>query len=95
MWLSHCNLQRAPHFARHLSVSSQSADVIVIGAGVIGWSIGLELSRRGVSTINVDAYSGAGMGSTGYSSGIVRTYYSTVDSCKLAIEGYQYWKVFI
>ena len=59
---------------------------------MIGCSIALELSRKGIKTVNIDAYSGAGMGSTGYSSGIVRTYYSTLDSCKMAFEGYHYWK---
>lgn len=32
------------------------------------------------------------MGSTSWSSGIVRTYYSTEESCKLAYEGYHYYK---
>jgi glycine/D-amino acid oxidase-like deaminating enzyme len=41
---------------------SMALDVIIIGAGVIGSSIALGLSRKGFSTLNVDALPAAGYG---------------------------------
>jgi sarcosine oxidase subunit beta len=64
----------------------------VIGAGVIGSSIALNLARRGYNVMVVDGRQGAGQGSTSYSSGVCRMFYSTVDNVKLSWEGYQYWK---
>ncbi len=66
-------------------------DALIIGAGVIGSSIALELSRAGFRTLNVDSELASGSGSTSYSSGIIRSFYSAPDSIALAWEGYQYW----
>lgn len=66
-------------------------DVIIIGAGVIGSSIALGLSRRGFETLNVDALPAAGFGSTSNSSGIVRPFYSALESCALAHEARSRW----
>ncbi len=67
-------------------------DVIIIGAGIIGCAIALELSRRGRRTLNVDALPAAGYGSTSSSAAVIRTYYSTLDGTALALEGYHEWK---
>ena len=67
-------------------------DVAIIGSGVIGCSISLHLSRLGYKVINVDAKGGAGHGTTSYSSGICRMFYSILDSVKFSWEGYHYWK---
>jgi len=66
-------------------------DVIIIGAGIIGTSIGHRLSLKGWRTLNIDQLSGAGEGSTSNSLAIVRTNYSTIEGAALAWEGYQYW----
>jgi sarcosine oxidase, subunit beta len=66
-------------------------DAIVIGAGVIGAAVGLELARKGRRTLNVDALPAAGYGSTSASAAIIRVYYSTLDGTALAYEGYHYW----
>ena len=66
-------------------------DVIIIGAGVIGTSIALGLSRKGFKTLNVDALPCAGYGSTSYSSAIIRPFYSAVESCALAHEARSRW----
>ena len=66
-------------------------DVIIIGAGVIGSSIALGLSRMGFSTLNIDALPAAGYGSTSNSSGIVRPFYSALESCALAHEARSRW----
>ncbi len=67
-------------------------DVVVIGAGVIGSAIAYELSRRGRSTLNLDALPSAGYGSTSNSSAIVRFGYSTLSGVAMAWEGLHYWR---
>lgn len=73
-------------------MAGQGFDAVVIGAGVIGAAIGLELSRKGFRTLNVDFAPAAGYGSTSASCAIIRTYYSTVPGSLFAYEGYFYWK---
>ena len=72
--------------------SPVTADVAIVGAGVIGCSIALHLARSGRRVVVVDAEAGAGQGSTSYSSGICRPFYSLMDSVKFACEGYAYWR---
>ena len=67
-------------------------DAIIIGAGVIGAGLALELARRGHRTLNVDKTASAGSGSTGNSCAIVRFSYSTVAGVNFSWEGAQYWK---
>ncbi|HEY5701449.1 MAG TPA: FAD-dependent oxidoreductase, partial [Gammaproteobacteria bacterium] len=67
-------------------------DAIIIGAGIIGAAVGLELSKKGFRTLNLDKLPAAGYGSTSNSCAIIRTYYSTFDGCAMAFEGYHYWK---
>lgn len=71
---------------------SERYDAVIIGAGIIGASIGLELSRKGWKTLNLDALPAAGYGSTSGSCAIIRTHYSTFDGCAMAYEGFFYWK---
>jgi len=66
-------------------------DVIIIGAGVIGSSIALGLTRQGFKTLNIDTLPAAGFGSTSNSSGIVRPFYSALESCALAHEARSRW----
>lgn len=66
--------------------------VIVIGAGIIGSSIALELSRAGFQVIVVDKAAGAGQGSTSSSSAVIRFNYSTYDSVALAWESFHCWQ---
>ena len=67
-------------------------DAVIIGAGVIGAALALELSKAGFKTLNVDKNHDAGMGSTSGSCAIVRVHYSTLDGSALAYEGYFDWK---
>ena len=69
-----------------------TADCIVIGAGVIGAAIALELNRKGIRTVSVDRNSAAGYGPTSGSCAIVRVHYSTLDGTAFAWEGYHYWR---
>lgn len=70
---------------------NKNFDVIIIGAGVIGASVALGLSRNGYKTLNLDALPAAGYGSTSNSSAIVRPFYSAIESCALAHEARHRW----
>ncbi|MCS7483782.1 NAD(P)/FAD-dependent oxidoreductase [Umezawaea endophytica] len=67
------------------------ADVVVIGAGVIGSSIALELARAGHRVIVLDWAPGAGQGSTSASSAIVRYNFSTAAGVATAWEAHSGW----
>jgi len=69
-----------------------NVDAVIIGAGIIGCAVGLNLARKGYKTVNIDALPGPGYGSTSSSCGIIRVYYSTVDATALAYEGYFDWQ---
>jgi glycine/D-amino acid oxidase-like deaminating enzyme len=73
---------------------SDTADAIVIGAGIIGASVALELARGGRSVIVVDKGPAPGAGSTSSSSAIIRFSYSTVDSVLTAWESAALWTDF-
>jgi len=66
-------------------------DVAIIGAGVIGCSVALELARRGTLPTVLDRNGDAGHGSTSASCGIVRRYYSTRTMTAMAQEGAEIW----
>lgn len=77
---------------------SQSADAIVIGAGVIGGGIALELSRSGRDVLVIDRNSGAGNGSTSASSAVIRFHYSTRAGVVTAWEskfGWESWATYL
>jgi glycine/D-amino acid oxidase-like deaminating enzyme len=69
-----------------------TADVIVIGAGVLGPSIALELARGERSVVIVDKGSAPGHGSTSASSAIVRFNYSTSTGVAAAWEAKHCWQ---
>ncbi len=69
-----------------------SADAVVVGAGVIGSSIALELARAGRSVVVVDRLGGPGHGSTSASSAIVRFNYSTWAGVALSWEAKHCWE---
>ena len=70
----------------------KTCDVIIIGAGVIGTAVALELSRRGRKAIAVDRLPAAGYGSTSSSCAIIRVHYSTLSGTAFAYDSYFYWK---
>lgn len=70
---------------------TEQFDAVVVGAGVIGASVGHELARRGWRTLNVDALAEAGSGSTSSSSAIVRFTYSTRAGVAMSWEGMHHW----
>ncbi|MEJ8573051.1 FAD-dependent oxidoreductase [Microbaculum marinum] len=70
----------------------KTCDAVIIGAGVIGAAVGLEMARKGLKTLNVDMAPAAGYGSTAGSCAIIRTHYSTLEGSAFAYEGFYYWK---
>ena len=70
----------------------RTADAVVVGAGVIGAAIALELARAGRSVVVVDKAAGIGHGSTSASSAIVRFHYSTRTAVALAWEARHCWE---
>ena len=71
---------------------TKTFDAIIIGAGVIGNALALELTRLGHKTISVDALPGAGYGSIPNSCAIIRLHYSTLGGTAFTYAPYFYWK---
>ena len=65
---------------------------VVIGAGVIGTAIALELARQGWAATVVERGSAVGHGSTSASSAVVRFNYSTVPAAAMAYECAEWWR---
>ena len=68
------------------------ADVVVVGAGIIGSSIAYQLARHGVSVIALDKGAGPAEGSTGASSSICRCRYTHPEVVRLAFHGQQAYR---
>jgi glycine/D-amino acid oxidase-like deaminating enzyme len=73
-------------------VPGKRTDVVVVGSGVIGASVALELARRGWQVTVVDKAGGAGHGSTSASSAVVRFNFSTAAGVATAWEAHFGWK---
>jgi glycine/D-amino acid oxidase-like deaminating enzyme len=67
------------------------ADAVVVGAGVIGAAVALELARTDRRVVVVDKSGGVGHGSTSASSAIIRFNYSTWDGVATAWESGHCW----
>ncbi|MET0326575.1 MAG: FAD-dependent oxidoreductase, partial [Ilumatobacteraceae bacterium] len=70
----------------------ETADAVVIGAGVIGAAVALELARGGRDVVCVDKGPAPGAGSTAASSSIIRFSYSTLDAVLTAWESAACWR---
>lgn len=64
-------------------MSERKAEAVIIGAGVMGTSIGLHLAEQGVDTLILDR-EGPAAGSTARSGALVRTHYATALEAELA-----------
>ena len=78
---------------------AQTADVVVIGAGIIGMSAAFQIARRsGARIVVLEKGVGPGEGSTGASSAVCRFRYSYAEIVQLAKDGiaaYQHWPDFL
>ena len=72
-------------------MTTAPSSAIVVGAGIIGSSIALELARRGWEVTVVDKGSTPGSGSTSASSAMVRFNYDNLQEAVLAWESYARW----
>ena len=66
-----------------------TADVVVVGAGIIGASITQQLAIRGADVVAFDKGAGSAEGSTGASSSICRCRYTHPEVVRLAHQGQQ------
>lgn len=76
-----------------------SADIVVVGAGIIGLSTAFQLARRTSGRIVVlERGAGLGEGSTGSSSAVCRAKYTRAETVQLARDGiaaYRNWRDFL
>jgi sarcosine oxidase subunit beta len=70
---------------------SNTADVIIIGAGVQGASLAYHLAQRGVKVLVLEK-SFVAAGATGRSSGLVRMHYDVRQDAELAWASFQYFR---
>lgn len=84
---------------RSLRNVAETADIVVVGAGIIGLCAALQLARRTRGRIVVlDKGSAPGTGSTGASSAVCRAKYSRAETVRLASEGiaaHRHWGEFV
>ena len=78
------------------SPSSQHADVVIVGGGIMGLNIAYQLRRRspGLSVLVLERGAALGNGSSGYSTGFQRAYYSFDETMQFALDGmeaYKHW----
>ncbi|QGN55642.1 FAD-binding oxidoreductase [Novosphingobium sp. Gsoil 351] len=78
---------------------SETADVVIAGAGIIGLCAALQIARRSTARVLVlEKGRGLGEGSTGASSAVCRAKYSRDETVILARDGiaaYRHWKEFL
>lgn len=70
----------------------QTADVVIIGAGLMGCSTAYELAKRNVKNIVVLDKNAIGSGATGQSSGVLRGHYSYPILTRMAVQSLETFK---
>ncbi|MEQ6902083.1 FAD-dependent oxidoreductase [Nocardioides sp. YIM 152588] len=75
-----------------MTTTPLTADAVVVGSGIIGSSVALELARGGRSVLVLDKAAGPGHGSTSASSAVIRFLYSTFESVATAWEAKFCWE---
>jgi sarcosine oxidase subunit beta len=73
-----------------MAASRSSADVLVVGAGVVGLSIALALRTRGARVVVLER-AGVAEGQSGIQPGGIRLQWGTTLNCRLAIESRAWW----
>src|SRR5438105_13669542 len=69
----------------------QTADVVVVGAGVNGLSTAFHLARAGVRRVVVVEQHHVAAGATGKSGALVRMHYTNEPETRLAVESHKYF----
>ena len=74
-------------------MARDTADVVVIGGGIMGMSIAHQIARRSaLKVVVLEKGAGLGEGSTGGSSAITRQRYSKLESIRVARDGNVIWR---
>ena len=73
---------------------AETADVVVIGGGVIGCSIAHHLVQRGVRRVAVLEKRFLASGATGRSSACIRQHYSTPETCRMVLRSLRFFETF-
>jgi glycine/D-amino acid oxidase-like deaminating enzyme len=73
-----------------MAASRSSAEVLVVGAGVVGLSIALALRTRGARVVVLER-AGVAEGQSGIQPGGIRLQWGTTLNCRLAIESRAWW----
>jgi sarcosine oxidase subunit beta len=74
-------------------VSHETADVVIVGGGIMGMAIAYQIARRSsMSVVVLEKGTGLGEGSTGGSSAITRQRYSKAESVRIARDGNLVWQ---
>ena len=76
---------------RRMTVPRSSADALVVGAGVVGLAIALELRARGAEVVVLER-KGVAEGQSGIQPGGVRLQWGTTVNCGLAMESLAWWR---
>jgi len=77
-----------------LSAMDETADIIIIGGGVMGTSTALHLAEQGVGEVLLLEKSSLGAGSSGKSGAILRQHYSHEVSVRMARTSLQFYENF-
>jgi len=72
----------------------KTADVVVIGGGVIGTSIAFHLARLGAGEVLLLERKQLAAGATGTSSGLVRMHYDNPLEAEIAFKGFEIFQNF-
>jgi glycine/D-amino acid oxidase-like deaminating enzyme len=74
-------------------VSSESADIVIIGGGIMGMAIAFQVARRSkMSVVVLEKGSGLGEGSTGGCSAVTRQRYTMAENVRIARDGNVVWR---
>jgi sarcosine oxidase, subunit beta len=74
---------------------SQKADVIIVGAGIIGASCAFRLGEQGLKVLILEAQSAPAMGSTGRSAAGVRVQFTEEVNIRLSWESIKEYRHFV
>ena len=73
---------------------ADTADIVIVGGGIVGTSIAYFLARRGARGVVLLERATLGSGTTAYSVGGIRSQYSTEINIRMSLESVAFWRRF-